>query len=212
MKTKKFERTGQLYQLRRLDPAAHKSALAALGNGFVALANEIVRKAMLAALERLSPKSQPAQPTSFDLVVASKKYGVGSTTQLDAPVLWWKRHGEEMEKPAGRITLLDPRIQAMLAGYDLADTEIQPSQIIRRYRRIPTGFAVCDAHHINPDPAGPHTIRCRRRARYQLIIRAGEIQTLCRCRACRDELREQVSKGATFEILDETLLAVRNVN
>lgn len=212
MKTKRFERAGQLYQLKRLDPAGHKAALAALRGGFVSLAGEIVRKAMLGVLERLGARPQSAP--GYDLVIASKKYGRGSTTQLDAPVLWWKEINKEREVPTGRITLLDPRMQARLAGYDLVDTEIQPNQIVRRYRRtptLPTSAAVCDAYHPNPDPAGPHLIRCRRRARYRLTLRAGEVQTVVRCRQCRDALREQVTRGATFEILDETVLAVKNI-
>lgn len=206
MKTKRFERAGQLYQLKRLDPAAHKAAMAALRGGFVAMASEMVRQAMLAALERLGSKPQPAP---FDLVIAAKKYGVGSTTQLDAPILWWKEAGKETEQPKGRITLLDARMRTWLAGYDLVDTEIQPNQVIRRYRRIqaPVASAVCDAWHQNPDPTDAHLIRCRRRARYRLMLRvSGEVQTILRCRQCRDELREQAARGATFEILDETLI------
>lgn len=71
---------------------------------------------------------------------------------------------------------------------------------------VPAGHTVCDAYHASADPARPRLVRCRRRARYRLTLRAGEVVTVNRCRQCRDELHEQVAKGSTFEILDEELI------
>ena len=74
-----------------------------------------------------------------------------------------------------------------------------------------TGTTICDAYHRNPDAAGPHLLRCRRRAHRSLTIEAGqEVYTFYRCRGCRDELAAEAANGATFEVLNETLLPKGN--
>lgn len=74
-------------------------------------------------------------PVLFDLLIASRKGGYGSTSHADAPILWWKLAGCEKEKPAKPVTLVHPLIQKRLAAYELVDTEVQPNQVIRKYRR-----------------------------------------------------------------------------
>ncbi|GIK38050.1 MAG: hypothetical protein BroJett011_18830 [Chloroflexota bacterium] len=66
----------------------------------------------------------------------------------------------------------------------------------------------CDAYHRNPNPNGPYLIRCRRPARYQLVLQAeaDDSYTVRRCQSCRNELQAKVKSDATFEILDETTL------
>lgn len=71
-----------------------------------------------------------------DLVIASRKYGRGSTSQADAPILWWKLVGRPKEVPPRPCSLVDPVIQKRLRAYKLVDTEVQANQVVRRYRKL----------------------------------------------------------------------------
>ncbi len=75
----------------------------------------------------------------YDLVIASKKYGYGSTTNANAPIEWWKLAGGEKEAPPRQVSLADPVIQKHLEAYELVDTEIQTTRIIRKYRTLRVG-------------------------------------------------------------------------
>lgn len=84
--------------------------------------------------------SPPPGQVLFDLVIVSKKHGYGSTDTATAPILWWKMAGqskEEIYERGKRIALSDTKVQERLAAYELADTEVHPGQIIRKYRLLP---------------------------------------------------------------------------
>jgi hypothetical protein len=88
--------------------------------------------AELSQIPGLTPAS--AVPL-YDLLIASKKYGVGSTSQADAPITWWKMAGQDKYFPkSARLT--DPEIQKRLAAYELVETEVHPNEIVRKYRRL----------------------------------------------------------------------------
>ena len=72
----------------------------------------------------------------FDLVIASRKNGYGTTSHADSPILWWKMAGQQREKPAKPVSLIHPLIQKRLQAYELVDTEVQINQVIRKYRRL----------------------------------------------------------------------------
>lgn len=72
----------------------------------------------------------------YDLLIASKKYGYGSTTNADAPIIWWKVAGHEKQAPRRSLSIVDPALQQRLEAYELVDTEVQPSQVIRKYRKL----------------------------------------------------------------------------
>lgn len=68
--------------------------------------------------------------------------------------------------------------------------------------------ARCDARHINPNPDGCKHIRCRKIARYTLVLRntaGGAFYQVHRCQACRDELQARAAApDAKFFILAES--------
>ena len=72
----------------------------------------------------------------YDLVIASRKTGYGTTSHADSPILWWKMAGQEKETPAKPVTLIHPLVQKRLQAYELVDTEVQINQIIRKYRKL----------------------------------------------------------------------------
>lgn len=85
-------------------------------------------------LENIPP---PPGCILYDLVIASKKYGYGSTTNANSPILWWKLAGEAKEDVyAQKYTLINPVIQQKLLDYELIKTEVHSCQIIRKYRLI----------------------------------------------------------------------------
>ena len=152
----------QLLQLWRLDPEAYQAAMVGVKGGFVALPNQIIVEAMRAALTRLSQNGQgspdangngscynkgaanippPPGEVLYDLVIASKKYGYGSTTHAEAPILWWKLAGQAQEAPPYRMSLVDRGVAERLRGYELMDTEVHRDQVVRKYRKV--GEIVC---------------------------------------------------------------------
>lgn len=72
----------------------------------------------------------------FDLVIASRKNGYGTTSHADSAILWWKLAGQEKEKPAKPVSLIHPLVQKRLQAYELVGTEVQINQVIRKYRRL----------------------------------------------------------------------------
>jgi hypothetical protein len=69
----------------------------------------------------------------YDLVIASRKYGYGHTTNTDAPIVWWKVAGQPKEALKKRVSLATPLIQERLQKYYLVDTEVHPTEVIRKY-------------------------------------------------------------------------------
>lgn len=77
-----------------------------------------------------------ADKSLYDLVIASRKYGYGSTTNAAAPIAWWKLAGQEKEVPPRTVSLTNPVVQKHLEAYELVDTEVHPTEIVRKYRRL----------------------------------------------------------------------------
>lgn len=74
----------------------------------------------------------------YDLLIATRKYGYNTTSQADAPILWWKLSGRSKETPPVECRLTDPAIQKRLENYELMDTEVHAGQVIRKYRKLCT--------------------------------------------------------------------------
>ena len=156
----------QLAQLARHNPTLHESVVGELatihpiagnkvagrviGDGMRILAEQLSQskplcKTLSKTLSETLPKT-PAKPlpvavpgqTLFDLVIASKKYGYGSTDHAEAPILWWKLAGQPKEElyPRRRVSVVDAVVQERLAGYELVANEVKPNMVIRKYRRV----------------------------------------------------------------------------
>ncbi len=110
--------------------------------------SKIIRRAMLRLAELMRrPRPQPIAPRPpilpglgpvlYDLVIATVKYGYGTTERATDPIAWLKWAGEQRRefRPGRRPTLVDGNVQAMLDGLELVETEVQASQVIRKYRR-----------------------------------------------------------------------------
>lgn len=110
--------------------------------------SKIIRRALLRLAELMRrPRPQPIAPRPpilpalgpvlYDLVIATVKYGYGTTEQATDPIAWLKFAGQQRQqfKPGQRPALVDSKIQAMLDGLKLVKTEVQASQVIRKYRR-----------------------------------------------------------------------------
>ncbi len=138
----------QLAQLAKYSPAIHRSVSDELAMihpmAGSKVAGRVIGDGMLLLAEQLArPKSKPL-PTAvpgqvlFDLVIASKKYGCGSTDHAEAPILWWKVAGQDKEElyPSRLVSLVDSVVQNKLANYELVATDVKVNMIIRKYRRI----------------------------------------------------------------------------
>ena len=134
----------QLAQLAKHNPTLHESVVGELstihpqaGNK---IAGRVIGDGMRILAEQLSqPKDLPVVvpgQTLYDLVIASKKYGYGSTDHANAPILWWKVAGQPKEEiyPRRRVSVIDNEVQDRLAGYELVDTEVKRNMIVRKYR------------------------------------------------------------------------------
>ena len=71
----------------------------------------------------------------FDLVIASRKGGYGTTSHASAPILWWKLAGQPKETLTKRVSLTHPLIQKRLAAYELVTVEVHPTTIVRKCRK-----------------------------------------------------------------------------
>lgn len=83
----------------------------------------------------------PVKPL-YDLLIATKKYGVGSRTRdaENAPIVWIKFAGEDKRPPKdATITIAHPSVQKFLLGYELVTTECHQFELIRKYRKITPG-------------------------------------------------------------------------
>lgn len=67
--------------------------------------------------------------------------------------------------------------------------------------------SVCDCYSRNPDPNGPYLVRCRKQAKRRLTLQTpGDCSQVKRCEAHADELQAKVTRGATFEILEDEVI------
>lgn len=87
--------------------------------------------------EVVSATWQAAAPApTFDLVIATRKYGIGSTDSANAPIVWWKVAGQPKQEPTAPCNLTTPAIQKRLLAYELVDTRCTQFEVIRCYRKV----------------------------------------------------------------------------
>jgi hypothetical protein len=80
--------------------------------------------------------SRASEIEAWDLQIASKKYGRGSTSQPDAPIAWWQVRGKDKETPAKPVSLISGPVMKKLMNYELVKTIAREFEIIRQYRKI----------------------------------------------------------------------------
>lgn len=73
---------------------------------------------------------------AWDLQIASKKYGRGSVSQADSPIVWWQVRGKDKEAPSKPVSLLSGPVMKKLMSYELVKTITREFEIIRQYRRL----------------------------------------------------------------------------
>lgn len=142
-----FRHSRQLQQLKTRNPVAHSKATRLLKLGKTTRAITIILEAMHAAFTAhlaLStiPQAPEAPKPLYGLVIASKKFGFGTTCNASDRILWWKMAGQPIQENLNKeLSLVSPVIQKKLQGYTLVDTEVQPHQIIRKYKKMATDDA-----------------------------------------------------------------------
>lgn len=138
----------QLAQLAKHNPTLHESVVGELSTVHPQAGNKIAGRVIgdgmrILAGQLSQPKALPVVvpgQTLYDLVIASKKYGRGSTDHAEAPILWWKLAGKPKEEvyPQRRVSVIDSQVQERLASYELVDTEVRRNMVIRKYRKLLT--------------------------------------------------------------------------
>lgn len=135
----------QLQQLQKYNPAlfaeTEAKLLALLPKTGDKIVSRLIAEAMTRLLEETNKPPARTAPGEVvcDLIITSKKYGYGSTTTAEAPILWWKQAGKEQDNVYDRgirISLVDAVIQKRLEDYELIKEVVSWNEIRRLYRKI----------------------------------------------------------------------------
>lgn len=79
----------------------------------------------------------PAQAPLFDLIIVTRRWGYGSKTSGNEPILWTKLVGqpEDHQTYAG-LTMYSPPVRKLLEPYEWAENENKEFKLVRKFRRI----------------------------------------------------------------------------